>query len=235
MEITFEGARTVDRIVALSSDVFAGCIGECQGDPFFGQSQAEKIEEKIHDLFNLLEGERLKENDLVDAVEEFWAKMFTQFGHDGLARFLGDFSLGVKALDEQGGTDVGGHDDDGVFEIDGATLAVGQAAIVEDLEEGIKDIGVGFLNFIKKNDTVGATADGFGKLAALLVTDIAWRRPDEAGDGMFFHVFGHIDADDSLFTIEKSGGKSAGEFGFAYAGRSKKKKRTDGSLGVFQA
>ena len=52
---------------------------------------------------------------------------------------------------------------------------------------------------------------------------------------MFFHIFGHIDTDDSLFTIEKSGGKGTGEFGFAYASRSEKKERADGSFRVFQA
>ena len=114
-------------------------------------------------------------------------------------------------------------------------MAVGQAPVVEDLEEGIKDIGVGFFDFIKENDAVGAAPNSFGQLTTLFVTDVAWRCPDEAGDGMFFHVFGHIDANNSVFTIEKSSGKGTGEFGFAHAGRSEKKERADGSLGVFQA
>jgi hypothetical protein len=103
------------------------------------------------------------------------------------------------------------------------------------LEESIKDIRVGFFDFIKENYAVGATPDGFGQLATLFVTDVAWGRSDEARDGMFFHVFGHIDADDSVFAIEKSRGKGTGEFGFAYAGRSEKKERADRSFGVFQA
>ena len=93
---------------------------------------------------------------------------------------------------------------------------------------------MGFFDFIKENYAVRATPDGLGQLTTLFVADVAWRRPDEARDGMFFHVFGHIDTDDSLFTIEKSGGKGTGEFGFTHAGRSEKKERTDGSFGVFQ-
>ena len=114
-------------------------------------------------------------------------------------------------------------------------MAVGQSPVVEDLEESIKDIRVGLFDFIKENDAVGATPNGFGQLATLFVTDVAWGRPDEARDGMFFHVFGHIDTDDSVFTIEKSGGKGTGEFGFTYASRSEKKERADGSFGVFKA
>ena len=114
-------------------------------------------------------------------------------------------------------------------------MAVGQAPVIEDLEESIKDIRVGLFDFIKENDAVGATPNSFGQLTTFFVTDVAWRCPDEARDGMFFHVFGHIDADDSVFAIEKSGGKGTGEFGFAYAGRSEKKERADGALRVFQA
>ena len=77
-----------------------------------------------------------------------------------------------------------GHDDDGVAEVDGAALRVGEAAVVEDLQEDVEDVAVRLLDLVEEDDGVGAPADGFGELAAFLVADVAGRRADEAGDGV---------------------------------------------------
>ena len=41
-------------------------------------------------------------------------------------------------------TEVTGHDDDGVLEVDDSALAVSQAAVVEDLQEDIENVGWAF-------------------------------------------------------------------------------------------
>ena len=50
---------------------------------------------------------------------------------------------------------------DGVFEIDGAALAVGDAAVVEHLEEDVEDLGMGFFDLVEEDDGIGLAADGF--------------------------------------------------------------------------
>ena len=97
---------------------------------------------------------------------------------------------------------VAGHDDDRVRKIDCSPLAIGQAAIVQHLEEYVEDIGVSLLDFIKQYHAVGAAADRFGELAALVVTDIAWRRTNQAGYGMALHILAHVDADHGVFVVK---------------------------------
>ena len=77
-------------------------------------------------------------------------------------------------------TDVGRHDDDGVLEVDFATEAVGELAVVEHLQEQVEHVGVGLLDFVQKHDGVGLAAHFFGELTAFFVAYIAWRRSDEA-------------------------------------------------------
>jgi len=46
-------------------------------------------------------------------------------------------------------------------------------------------------------------ADGFAKLAAIVVADVAGWRADHARDGVFLDVFAHVKAHDVLLTVEK--------------------------------
>ena len=77
---------------------------------------------------------------------------------------------------------------------------------------------MGFFDFIKKNDAVGATADFFGELAALFVADVAWRGANEAGDVKLLHVLGHIELDEGIFFPEDLFREGFGQVGFADAG-----------------
>ena len=71
--------------------------------------------------------------------------------------------------------DVRGHDDDGVAEVDRAALGIGQAAVVEDLQQHVEDVGVRLLDLVEEHDRVRLAAHGLGQLAALLVADVAGR------------------------------------------------------------
>ena len=46
------------------------------------------------------------------------------------------------------GAGVGGEDDDVVFEVDGAAFAILHVALVEDLEEELKDVGVSLFDLV---------------------------------------------------------------------------------------
>ena len=66
-----------------------------------------------------------------------------------------------------------GHDDDGVREVGGAAAAVGEAAVVEHLEEQVEDVGVRLLDLVEEQHAVGPAAHGLGEEAALLAVDVA--------------------------------------------------------------
>ena len=58
-------------------------------------------------------------------------------------------------------------------EVHRAALAVGQAAVVEHLQQDVEDVGVRLLDLVEEHDGVGPAADGLGELAALVVADVA--------------------------------------------------------------
>ena len=94
---------------------------------------------------------------------------------------------------------------------------------------------MGLFDFVEEDDAVGTAADGFGQLAAFIVADVSRRRPDEAGHGVFFHVFGHIDADDVPFVVKEGFGQGFGKFGLADACRAEEDERADGAVRVLDA
>jgi hypothetical protein len=101
------------------------------------------------------------------------------------------------------GADVGGHDDDGVLEVDGVAEAVGELAVLEDLQQDVEDIGVGLFDLVEQDDGVGRALDALGELAALLVADVARRRADELGDGVLLHELRHVEADERFIRAEE--------------------------------
>ena len=100
--------------------------------------------------------ERAEPDDLVDPVEEL--------GPEERRRVAGE---------------VARHDEHDVREVDGAALAVGEAAVVEHLQQHVEHVGVRLLDLVEEHDRVGPAAHRLGELAALLVADVARaaRRP----------------------------------------------------------
>ena len=114
-------------------------------------------------------------------------------------------------------------------------LTIGQAAVIQDLQQGVPHFRVGFFDLVKQDHPVGPAADGFGQLAAFFVADISGRRAKQAGDGVLFAVLAHIDPHQRVFIIEHELGQGFGQFGLADAGRPDKDKGTNRAAGVFQA
>jgi len=131
--------------------------------------------------------------------------------------------------------EVRGEDDDGVLEVHGAALRIGDAAVVEHLEQDVEDIRVRLLDLVEEDDGVGLAAHGLGELAALVVADVARRRADQTGHAVLLHVLRHVDADHRGFGIEERFGERLGELGFADAGRPEEQETADRTARVFDA
>src|SRR5262245_5779725 len=148
----------VRRVPAGLGEVLLRRVGQLEGQAPLGEARPQPSELEVDDLADLLTGERLELDDLVDPVQEL--------GPEGLAQRL------VRAH-------VRGHDQDRVAEVDRAALPVGQAPVVEHLEQDVEDLGIRLLDLVEQDDRIRATADGLGQLSALLEADIARRRADE--------------------------------------------------------
>ena len=138
-------------------------------------------------------------------------------------------------IEDRGAADVAGEDQDRVGEIHRAALAIGDPAVIEDLQHHVEHIGVGLLHLVEQHHRIGAAPHGLGELAALLVAHIARRRADQAAHGVLLHVFAHVDPHHRLLGIEELGGQGLGELGLAHAGGAEKQEAGDRSVRIGEA
>ena len=88
----------------------------------------------------------------------------------------------------------------------------------------LKMSGWAFSILVEQQDAVGLLGHGLGQLAALVVADVARWRADQPRDGVAFHVFRHVEAQ-QLDT--HAVGELLGDFGLADAGRAGEQEGAD--------
>ena len=115
-----------------------------------------------------------------------------------------------------------------------AAEAVGEAALLEDLQERLHHVGVGLLDLVEEDDAVRAAADALGELAAFVVADVAGGRSDEAGDVELLHVLRHVDLDQRLVVGEVLRGDRLGEQRLAHAGGPEEEEGADRAARVLE-
>ena len=190
---------------------------------------------EVRDGRELGVAERVEHDDLVDPVQELRPELHPQLVGDLALHRLVAVAVGLagERLDLLA-ADVAGHDHDGVLEVHRPALRVGQAAVVEHLEQHVEHVRVGLLDLVEQHHLVRPPPDGLGQLAALLVADVAGRRPDQPRHGELLHVLAHVDPDHRLVVVEHELGERPGELGLADARRPQEQERPDGPLGVLE-
>ena len=181
---------------------------------------------------HVLHREAAEQDHLVDAVEELGPEAAAQLAHHRLARFLHVLAAHRHQMLR---ADIGGHDDQRVAEIDRAALPVRQAAVIQHLKEDIEHVRVRLLDLVEQDHLIGSAAHRLGQGPAFLVSDIAGRRADDAGDRVLFHIFGHVEAGDGVFVVEQELGQSLGQLRLADAGGPQEHEAANGAVGVLQA
>ncbi|MNS52490.1 hypothetical protein D3C72_852070 [compost metagenome] len=175
----------------------------------------------------------MEEDDIVDTVEEFRPEMRPDPLHHQITNRI--HIVIVAHLRHEFRAEVRGHDDDGVLEIDGAALAVRQTAIIQHLQQDVKDVRMCFFNLVEQHDLIGPAANRFRQGTALFITDIAGRCADQPGNGVFLHIFRHVETNHRGFVVEQEAGQGLGQLGLADTRRSEEDERTDRPVGILQA
>ena len=223
-----ERARPEGGIRAFLHDQLSGGRGQVDRQVLLGQPAIQPAQEQLDDLFEIGLRQRVEDDDLVDPVQELGPELGPErIGDLALHRLVGAVVLtasGAADGADQLRPDVARQDDRCVPEVDGWALAIGQAAIVEDLEEEIEDIRVGLLDLIEEDHLVRPAADHLGQLPALL---IAGRRPDQTRDGELLHVLAHVDPSHRLVVIEQELREGARQLGLPDARRAEEEERAE--------
>src|SRR5699024_9462316 len=150
-----QGPSTEFGLVALVGEPVEGIGGDIERDALRLEPLAAGRQLLAHDGPQLRAIETGEHHGVVDAVEELRPHEFLEPSHDlgleVLLRILCD--AGVEAQWVAGHelrTEVGSHDDDGVAEVDRAPLAIGEASVVEDLQEQVERIRVRLLDLVEE-------------------------------------------------------------------------------------
>src|SRR5579862_7241737 len=107
---------------------------------------------------------RLKDDKAIEAIDELRLEVFFDRGFDFLLHQLviheviSGAKTNFRRFANQIGTEIRGHDDDRIAEIDLASYGIGESSLFKDLQKKIHHIGMRFFNFVKKNDAIGASA-----------------------------------------------------------------------------
>ena len=129
-----QGTGAEGRVVGAVDDVLLGRRGEGHLELLILQAAVELGHQQIDDVGDVVLGEGLVEHNLVQPVEELGPEGVVQQIVDGIFRLGGDVALLIDAVQQVLGPQVGGEDDNGVLEIHGSALTVGNPAVVQYLE-----------------------------------------------------------------------------------------------------
>src|SRR5690554_2782565 len=156
----------------------------------------------------------MEHHHFIHTVDELGAEVSTHhFHHRRLHVFV---VLLARLLLNDVRAQVGGHHNYRVAEVHGAALAIGQAAVVQHLQQNVKDIRVGFLYLIQQQHGIGPAAHCLSQVTTLFVTHVSGRRTNQPGHGVLLHKLGHINAHHRFFGIEQERGQRLAQFGFAH-------------------
>ncbi|CAB4685407.1 unannotated protein [freshwater metagenome] len=132
-------------------------------------------------------------------------------------------------------TQVACHDDDGVAEVNTASLAVCKTTFFKNLQQRVEHVGVSFFNFVEQNNREWLATNCFSELTAFFVADVSRRRTNKATNGVLFHVFRHVERDESLVITEQEFSESLCKFCFTNTSWSEEDERTTRATRIFQA
>ena len=187
------------------------------------------------DLDNLLQmflRQRVKDDDLVDAVQELGPELLPQGGHHQLpALLVGLYLAAIHELRPH----VRRHDDHRVLEIYRPAVPVGQPAFIQQLQQRVKHLGVGLFDLVEQHHAVRPPPHRLGQLAALFVADIARRGAQQPRHGVPLLVFAHVDADHGRFVVKQKLGQRPRQLRLAHTRRSQKDETADGPVGILQS
>jgi hypothetical protein len=114
-------------------------------------------------------------------------------------------------------------------------MFIGQAAIVEHLQQHVEHVRVGLLDLVEQQHRIRLAAHGLGQGAAFFVAHVARGCADQPADRMFLHELAHVDADHVVFAVEQEAGQGLAQLGLAHAGGAEEEEGASRPVRVRQA
>ena len=112
---------------------------------------------------------------------------------------------------------------------------IGQASIIENLQQDVEHIRMRLLNLVKQDRAVGPAPHGFRKLSAFVIANVSRRRANQPRYRMLLHVFGHVDPNHGMLVVKQKFRQRPCQFRFSHAGGPQEDERANRFIGIAQA
>src|SRR6266446_10008051 len=100
----------------------------------FRKTRAQATELNVENFLELFLGERMKDNNFVDAIEKLRPEVVPHLSQHGfLHHFIGSCFSFAAEFKYSLGSDVGRHDDEGVLDIHDPPLSDSESAVIEEV------------------------------------------------------------------------------------------------------
>ena len=174
-------------------------VGDIESHIAVEHALAQATDEEVHNLQQFVLRQLREHNRLVDTVEELGLEVLFEFLDDLRAhRLVGLVRVALQRKTDRSAGDVfcsevGRHDDDGVLEVDHATLTVRKAAFFEHLQQRVEDVGVCFFDLVEQHDRERLATNTLGELAALFESDVPGRGSEQSRGSVLLAIFRHVE------------------------------------------
>ena len=207
-----------DRLHHLRPPRERGFVG--RGDPLADGAQLERADPRHHVI------RERKVGDHGDAPQKSGLEHPQQVGAESLGQGRGmRTGGGIGAQLQHGvGAHIARHQDDRVFEIDVAPLAILEHPLVEHLVEEILHPRMRLLHLVEQHHAVGPAAHRLGQHAPFPVADIPRRRTHQQRNLVLLLELAHVDDRHVPLPSEQEVGQSQGRFRLPHAARPREEK-----------
>ena len=134
LDIPAQRTRAELRVIRGVDDQLLCSLRQLAVQLFVRKTLVERVNLQIDDARDVLFGERLIEDDLVEPVQKLGAEGVMEQAVNLVFCRLRDLAVGSDAVEQHLAAEVRGQDDDRIFEVYGSALRVCDSAVVEDLQ-----------------------------------------------------------------------------------------------------
>ena len=152
LHIPAQGPGTELRVISLVYNKRFGFPRQLHTDLLGCKAFIQFINQEVNDPGHIFLCQGLVEDNLVQPVQEFRTEgPPQQIMNLGLRLFRND-TFRVNAAQQVFRSEIGGQDDDGILEVHRSALGIGDAAVIQHLQQHIEHIRVGFLHLIEQHN-----------------------------------------------------------------------------------
>ena len=232
--------RTILAVTAFLQQQLSCRSSQLNAEAVACQTLVQLTQHIVGNQFQLLSAKRIEHQNLIHTIQKLRTEHVLDFSKHLLLTILA-LACFVTGKAQRSGigqllcAGVARHNQHGITEVYRASLSIGQTAILHNLQQQVKHIGMRFFDFVQQYYAVRLTTYRIRQLSALVIAYIARRCAYQTCCGVLFHVFRHIEAQHSTFIAKQLLCQRLRQLSFAYTRRTEEQEGADRSVFILKA